>query len=216
LKPVAEVSVSTTLIEALVPFCVDDGHKGTYFVLRIAGLSRASALKTVNRKVRAWKDWYANDPDFKRLEIEIPQLANTYANQAKILRAAMLDAILVETGIKILNDVLAAHTIPDAAWAFISKLAALRMPVMFDTDKKGDDVWAKMANSLKTIVAQREIKVDAVSQTITARESQFQIRPQDTNLAPNSAALEITNIVQNVLNRGFAGGTQQVVGLEEE
>ncbi len=163
---------SSNILEAIRPFIADDGLMGTYLVLRIAGLDKTSALKNVGRKYRTWQNWRTIDPDFRRLDDMVPQLTNVYANQARIIRASLLDASIVETGIKVFRDILNGTQIADGAWSYAAKMAAMRVPVMF-VGGPGESSWEKLSKAIGPLVQQREVTVrEEVGgiKTVTAKE----------------------------------------------
>ena len=46
---------AANVLEAISPFIADDGHKGTFLVLRVSGMEQGTALRVINRKYRSWQ-----------------------------------------------------------------------------------------------------------------------------------------------------------------
>lgn len=192
-QPTAVVQVAGNVIEAIRPFQPDDGHKGTFLVLRIAGLERSSALKLVKRGLRCWKAWRDLDPDFNRIEEQLPVLCEKFGGEARVLRTAMLDISIIETGNSIFQRVFSGQVVNDSMWAYVTKLAGIRLPMIAVASESGN-TWEKLANSIKRTLGtdrdlsakQRQLTVsemtpDGTERTVTAKETVI-IRPEHRNI----------------------------------
>lgn len=163
-----------SILEAILPFEPDDGQKGTFLVLRVAGMVRAMALKLVNRKYRSWQHWRSTDEDFYRLDEAIPQLANKFAGEARVIRTALLDISIIETGVYVFGRILKKEAVSSDMWAYATKLAGLRMPMM-GAKEDSSSPWERLANSIHNTMATRELSVKEVDmygreKMVTARE----------------------------------------------
>lgn len=166
-----------SIMEILRPYEPDDNHMGTYLVLRIAGTGSYDSIKTVKRKPRMISDWRMRYAPFKKIDNHMEELQRKYGNQAKVLRAVMLDQKMVELGIQLFDSVIRdPHSMGDNQWAYLIQVLKLRMPGMVTTsptdDKSG--FWAKLPGMIKGITAQREITVREEpngARSLTARET---------------------------------------------
>jgi len=163
-----------TLVEMIRPFEADDNHKGTFLVLRVSGADNKTALKLINRKYRSWQHWRSTDEDFLRLDDSVPQLQERFGGQARILRTAMLDISIIEAGIIVFNKIISQKPVSSDMWAYATKLAGLRLPMMLAKEESGSP-WEKLANSIKNTMIQRELTIKEVNEhgiekSITARE----------------------------------------------
>jgi hypothetical protein len=174
----------TNVLDAIQPFSADDGHKGTFILLRIAGMEQGTALKVVNRKFRSWQNWRATYPDFKRLDEQIPALNAKFGGEARVVRTAMLDTAIIEAGLGIFTKILTGRPISDGMWAYATKLAAMRVPVM-GAAKEAGNAWERLANSIKSTMSQRELIVTDTGEerSIVAREVVIQPSPEQRKLA---------------------------------
>ncbi len=165
-KPTADV------LEAILPFQADDGHKGSFLILRIAGLEQGTALRIVNRKYRSWQNWRATDEDFRRVEEQISVLAQTFGGEARVVRTALLDISIVEAGIGIFRRILSKQPLTDGQWSYAVKMAGLRVPMM-GAKEQSSSPWERLANSIKTTLSQRELTVVQEpdgTKSVTAKE----------------------------------------------
>ena len=175
----------TNVLDVLRPFQADDGHKGTFLVLRMAGLEQGMALKLVSRKFRSWQNWRATDEDFRRIDDMLPALTQRFGGEARVLRTALLDISIVETGISIFRKVLSKQPITDGMWAYAVKMAGLRVPMM-NGKEESSSPWERLANSIKSTLAQRELTVIQEpngTQSITAREVVVEPSPEQKRMA---------------------------------
>ncbi len=178
-KPIANV------IEAIEPFVADDGHKGTFLVMRIAGLEQTTALRIIRRKYRSIQNWRATDADFKRVDDEVMALNQQFGGEARVLRTALLDVSIVEAGIGIFKRILTNQPLKDGEWAYAVKMAGLRVPMMGATDKS-ESPWEKLANAIKSTVSQRELVVAEKpdgTKSVTAREVVIQPSVEQKKMA---------------------------------
>ena len=120
----------TNAIEAIVPFQPDDGHKGTFLILRMAGLEQSLALKVIKRKYRSILNWRTIDADFKRVDDMMPVLNQRFGGEARVMRTSLLDISIVETGIAVFRKILHQQPVKDGEWAYAVKMAGLRVPLM--------------------------------------------------------------------------------------
>jgi hypothetical protein len=206
IEPQDRIIWPESILDALKPFKIDDGSKGSYLVLRIAGLDKAETLRTIDRGWKAWQKWRGDDLDFRHLDDSLPQLCNLYQNQARVLRAGLLDATIIETGIEVFQQILrnigvhkrnkkvragslpeTAEYIPDGLYNLAIKVASIRLPTMITVGNNSSDSWDKMAKLLSQVdkaapaITQRqvtkELGIDG-TQTITATET---VVEQDIN-----------------------------------
>ena len=190
-----------TIIDALRPFEVDDNQKGTYLVLRVSGADSRTALKLVNRKYRSWQHWRSTDEDFLRLDDEVPKLQVRFGGEARVLRTAMLDISIIEAGIIVFNKIIVGggKGVSSDMWAYATKLAGLRVPMMLAKEESGSP-WEKLANSIKNTMTQRELTIKEVTEnglerSITAKEISAPSREQQ-NLA-DSIVGDILSEIRN-------------------
>ncbi len=162
----------TSILDMLQPFEPDDGQKGSFLVLRIAGIDRSMALRLINRKYRSWQNWRATDNDFQRLDAQIPELIHRFGGEARVMRTALLDIHIVEAGIGVFRNILENKKVTDGMWAYAAKLAGLRIPMM-GAERESGSPWERLANSIQNTMNQKELSIrqDADgSKTVTARE----------------------------------------------
>jgi hypothetical protein len=170
-SPIATLPVS--VLEAIKPFMADDGHKGTFLILRIAGLEQGTALKLVNRKYRSWQNWRATDDYFRELDDVVPVLAQRFGGEARVVRTALLDISIIETGISVFRRILTKQPVTEGMWAYAVKMAGLRVPMM-GAEKESGSPWESLANSIRQTIAQRELTVVQEldgTKSITAKET---------------------------------------------
>ena len=186
------------VLEALQPFEPDDGQKGTFIVLRVAGVDKAMALRIINRKYRSWQHWRSTDEYFRELDDAIPELARRFGGEARVLRTALLDVHIIETGIGVFRKILRNEKMPDGMWAYAVKLAGLRIPMMGQMVGSGDP-WEKLANAIHTTIEQRELvmkqDVDGVTSVMAKETKEMVVQP---SLAQRQMASEI---VQRMLEQ---------------
>ncbi len=162
------------VIDAIKPFEPDDGHKGTFLVVRIAGVEQSTALRLVSRKYRSWQNWRATDEDFYRVDEALPALAQRFVGKSRVMRTALLDRSFIEAGILIFRKIFRKEPVNGDMWSYVTKLAGIRMP-MIGAGKENDSPWERLANTIKNTMAQRELTVREVDvlgteKSITARE----------------------------------------------
>lgn len=199
LVPQGTVSeTETDIMEIIHPYQPDDGHKGTFFILRIAGMEQGTALRLINRKYRSWQNWRATDVDFKRIDEMIPVLARRFGGEARVMRTALLDIHIVETGIGIFRRILHKQPVTDGMWAYAVKMAGLRVPMMVG-HQDSNNPWQSLANSIKTTMASRDVLITQEpdgTQHIRAREVVIEPSPEQKQTA--------NSIVQEMLMRAGA------------
>lgn len=219
LNPVNKQSV----LEAIKPFEPDDGHKGTFLVLRIAGLEQRLALRAVKRKFRSWQNWRSTDEDFYRIDDAIPELCKKFGGEARVLRTALLDIAIVETGISIFQRILnndKKEPVTDNMWAYAIKIAGIRLPII-ETGLPSGSPWERLANTIQHTIKQRELELrqvgqDGVSQIVTAREMEIQpVVGMDDNRTPEPSIEQrqlIKRLVAQAIERakGNGGGVAEV------
>lgn len=176
-----------TVLDVLWPFQADDGHKGTFLIMRIAGLERSTALRIVKRKYRSWQNWCATDPDFARIDAQLPALNQKYGGEARVVRTALLDISIIETGIHVFKKILNSQPVTSDMWSYAVKLAGLRIPMM-GAEKQSGSPWERLANAVHNTMNQkeltmREVDVFGVEKTITARETVIQPSAEQRQLA---------------------------------
>lgn len=188
----------TNVLEAIQPFMPDDGHKGTFLVLRIAGLEQGLALKSVKRKYRSWQHWRSTDEDFYRIDEAIPMLAQRFGGEARVLRTALLDIQIVETGVHVFRRILeSTKPVSDSMWAYATRLMALRVPMM-GLEKAGGNNWEILANSIKHSMSQKELEYKEVSSNGSARS----IIAREVTVVPSLEQQQVTNnIVAQILSQ---------------
>ncbi len=187
----------STLIDAIRPFEADDGHKGTYIVLRIAKMDKPMALKLVKRKYRSWQNWRATDEDFYRLDEALPYLQEKFGGEARVLRTALLDISIIETGIMVFQRIMSKLPVSSDMWTYATRMAGLRLPVM-GAEKGESNPWERLANSVQNTIGARELTIKNVDiygaeQTVTAKEILVQSSPEQKQVADA--------IVGSLLNR---------------
>ena len=181
----ALATAPTNVLEALGPFKADDGHKGTFLVMRIAGLEQATALRIIRRKYRSIQNWRATDEDFKRVDDNISALGPRFGGEARVIRTALLDVSIVEAGIGIFKRILNKQPIKDGEWAYATKMAGLRVPMM-GAKEESTSPWEGIANAIKNTMAQRELVVAQApdgTQSITAKETIIEPSPEQKQMA---------------------------------
>lgn len=185
----------TNVLEAIQPFMADDNHKGTFLVMRIAGLEQTTALRIIRRKYRSLQNWRATDEDFKRIDDEIPVLVPRFGGEARVIRTALLDISIVEAGIGIFKQILNKQSITDGQWSYAVKMAGLRVPMM-GAQQESASPWERLANSIKNTLAQREMTVIQEpdgTKSITAKEIVVEPSPEQRQMADD--------IVQRMLDK---------------
>jgi hypothetical protein len=150
---------SQTILQVLHPFSPMDGHKGTYLMLLIAGVSPTAAQKLVKRKYRCIQEWRLRDADFQRIESNMEIMSPQYSNQARVLRAAMLDAGVVETANLVITKYLSGEQLTDGEWQLLTKVVQLRMPQLFSSGGQTEDSWMKLAKLMEPLVATKTVQV---------------------------------------------------------
>jgi len=160
---------TTTIIDAIAPYKPNDNSKGTYLTLRIAGIDEYGAMRIIKRKPRTVRMWREVDPQFRSLDSSIPQLAAIYCNQAKVLRATLLDINIMEAAIDLLHKILVGEPIQEGAWHYITKIASMRVPVMFG-EERGASSWDKLLNVVRQMT-QREAVISKGDATVEIRET---------------------------------------------
>lgn len=189
----------TNVLEILQPFQADDGHKGTFLILRIAGLEQRMALRLVNRKYRSWQNWRTTDESFKLIDDALPVLARRFGGEARVIRTALLDISIIETGISIFRRVINKQPLTDGMWAYAVKMAGLRVPMM-GAPQDSSSPWERLANSIKSTLAQRELTVIQEpdgTKSITARETIVEPSPEQRQTA--------NDIVQRMIQQAGVG-----------
>jgi hypothetical protein len=166
--------VTQTVIDAIKPFEADDNHKGTFLIMRVAGADNKTALRLVNRKYRSWQNWRSTDEDFLRLDDLIPQMQLRFGGEARVLRTALLDISIIEAGIIVFNKIITQKSVSSDMWAYATKLAGLRVPMMMAKEESGSP-WEKLAQSIQNTMTQRELTIKEVNEngierSITAKE----------------------------------------------
>ena len=175
----------TGVLEAIKPFSPDDGHKGTFLVMRIAGLEQGTALKLVNRKYRTYLEWKATDPYFKVIDEQVPELIPRFGGEARVIRTALLDISIIETGISIFRKILHKETITEGMWSYAVKMAGIRVPMMGANQEVGNP-WERLANSIKQTLTQRDMVITREldgSETVRARELTIKPDPEQQRVA---------------------------------
>lgn len=195
------VTTVASITEAIKPFQPDDCHKGTFIILRVAGLEQRTALRLVNRKARSWQHWRATDEYFRELDDQIPALAQRFGGEARVIRTALMDISIIEAGIGVFRKILNQQPVTDGMWAYATKLAGLRVPMM-GAKEESESPWERLANSIKNTLAQRELTVkevgsDGKERSVTAREISVQPSAEQKQMA--------SEIVGQILSR--AGGS---------
>lgn len=182
------------VLEAIQPFQADDGHKGTFLVLRIAGLEQGAALKVVNRKYRSWQNWRSTDADFCRIDTVIPDLNSQFGGEARVIRTALLDVTVIEAGISVVSRIIKKQPMTSDMWNFASRITGLRIPMM-KAREESESPWEQMANAIKNTVKQRELTVSEApngTKSITAKEVIIQPSAEQRQVA--------TDIVQKIID----------------
>lgn len=175
----------TNVLEAIQPFQADDGHKGTFLIMRIAGLGQGTSLRLINRKYRSWQNWRATDEDFRRIDDMVPVLNQRFGGEARVIRTALLDISIVEAGIGIFKRILNKQPITDGMWNYAVKMAGLRVPMM-GAQQESSSPWERLANSIKNTLAQREltlIEEPDGTKSITAKEVVMEPSPEQRRIA---------------------------------
>jgi hypothetical protein len=190
-----------TIIDAIKPFQPDDGHKGTFIVLRVAGMEQGTALHLVNRKFRSWQNWRATDEDFRTLDDAIPELTVKYSGEARVIRTALLDIHIIETGIQVFHQILHKEAVSSDKWAFAAKLAGLRIPIMGAKEESGSP-WERLANAIQTTVSQKELGMKETN-LITGMERTV-IAKEVTIIPSEQQRLVASGIVEQMLNKARA------------
>jgi hypothetical protein len=178
---------ATTVLEAILPFEPDDNHKGTFLVMRVAGADKRTALRLVNRKYRSWQEWRSSDEEFLRLDDSIPALQTRFGGEARVLRTAMLDISIIEAGIIVFHKIIKDEKVNSDMWAYATKLAGLRVPMMRAMDES-ESPWEKLAASIRNTMTQKELSVKTIDehgteQLVTAKETVIHQDPAQLQLA---------------------------------
>ena len=189
----------TSVLEALKPFEPDDGLKGTFLLMRIAGMERKTALRLINRGYKSWLHWRSADKDFCRLDNAIPVLVTKFGGEARVLRTASLDNLIIESGILVFKKILNDQPVTSDAWAYATRLAGLRIPMMGAKEGLEGGSWERLANSITK--TQRELTVrmvdlDGTEKSVTARETVAQPSQEQRQMA--------SEIVGQMLDRAKA------------
>ena len=188
------------VIEAIKPFDPDDGHKGTFLVIRIAGVEQGTALKIIKRKYRSWQNWRATDEDFYRIDEALPALALRFGGEARVMRTALLDSSIIEAGISIFRKVLRKVAVSGNEWIYITRLAGIRMPLIGAGQESGNP-WERLANAIQNTTTQRELTLKQVDihgteKSVTVREVPVEPSPEQRRMA--------SDIVGQMLSRAGA------------
>jgi hypothetical protein len=190
----------TSVLEAIRPFQADDGHKGSFLILRIAGLEQGMALRIVRRKYRSYMNWRSTDPYFKRVDDVVPTLAHAFGGEARVIRTALLDISIIETGISVFKKILRQEPITEGMWSYAVRMAGLRVPMMKEPGELSNP-WERLANSIKNTMAQRELTVMQEpdgTKSVTAKEIVIEPSPEQRQMA--------SEIVQKIIQQ--AGESQ--------
>lgn len=193
------VQVSNVL-EAIKPFIADDGHKGTFLVMRIAGLEQTTALRIIKRKYRSIQNWRSVDPDFKRVDDAIPVLMQRFGGEARVMRTALLDISIIEAGVSVFRRILSSQPVSDSMWAYATKLAGLRVPMM-GAKVEGGSPWENLANAIKTTIVQKELVVREEpdgSRSVMAKETVIEPSAEQRQIA--------SDIVQRMIEQAGGNG----------
>lgn len=188
----------TNVLEAIEPFMPDDGHKGTFLVMRIAGLEQTTALRIIRRKYRSIQNWRATDEDFKRVDDSISTLTLRFGGEARVVRTALLDVSIVEAGIAIFKRILNKQPIKDGEWAYATKMAGLRVPLMRAKEESASP-WQRIANAIRNTMAQRELTVSediSGTRSITAKEIVIEPSPEQKQMAADIVQRTIAQMVE--------------------
>ena len=218
--------VTMTVLDAIKPFQADDGHKGTFIILRVAGVDKALALRLINRKVRSWKNWRSTDEDFYRLDEQVPELADKFGGEARVVRTALLDISIIETGIFVFKKILTDEKVGSDMWTYVTKLAGIRIPMM-RAKEESTSPWERLANSIKNTMNReltvREVDVYGVEsgvthrteKSITARET-VELGPVDIDPEPSFEQRQMASgIVEQMLAKARASIVDgKLVGVE--
>ncbi len=183
----ALAEAATNVLEAIKPYEPDDGHKGTFLVLRIAGVEQGTALKIIKRKYRSWQNWRSTDEDFYRVDEAVSALSQRFGGEARVMRTALLDSSIIEAGILIFRKVLRREPVTGDMWTYITRLAGIRMPIIGAPQSDGSP-WERLANTIKNTMTQRELTVKevdvyGVEKSITAKEIAVQPSPEQRQMA---------------------------------
>ncbi len=184
-----DAGTNASILDAIKPFAPDDGLKGTFLVLRIAGIDKGMVLRIINRKYRTWQQWRSTDEYFIELDDRVPELAKRFGGEARVLRTALLDVHIVETGISVFQRILrqvcgdntgkAKVEVTEGMWAYAVKMAGLRIPMMGQVTETGNP-WANLANAIKSTMVQKELVVSQETsgfngfKTIMAKETRVE------------------------------------------
>ena len=202
----AETAVAdpvTNVIEALSPFRPDDGHKGTFLLLRIAGLEQATALRLIQRKTRTLNEWRIVDADFARIDNMVSILSKRFGGEARVMRTALLDVSIVEAGIIIFRKVLTKQKMTEGEWTYATRMAGLRVPMMGAREEAGSP-WERLANAIKTTLGQAEpIGVQRVALTMIEQpDGTKSVIAEETSLTPNPEQQQVVNeIVRKMMDK---------------
>ena len=195
---VAVAEPITNVLEAIEPFMPDDGRKGTFLVMRIAGLEQSTALRIIRRKYRSIQNWRATDENFRRVDDSISTLTPRFGGEARVIRTALLDVSIVEAGIGIFKRILNKQPIKDGEWAYATKMAGLRVPMM-GAREESTSPWERIANAIKNTMAQRELVVAQApdgTQSITAKETVIEPSAEQKQMASDIVQRTIAQMVE--------------------
>ena len=193
----------TNVIEALSPFRPDDGHKGTFLLLRVAGLEQATALRLIQRKTRTLNEWRIVDADFARIDNTVSIISERFGGEARVMRTALLDVSIVEAGIIIFRKVLSKQKMSEGEWTYATRMAGLRVPMMGAREEAGSP-WERLANAIKTTLGQSELTgVQQRALTVTQQLDGTQsIVAKETTVVPNQEQQQVVNdIVQKMMDK---------------
>ncbi len=194
--------VTEGILEILQPFRPDDGHKGTFLIMRIAGMEQHTALKLIKRKYRSWQNWCTIDPDFKRLDEQIPALSQRFGGEARVIRTAILDISIIEAGIGVFQKILQNVPVTDGMWAYATKLASLRVPMMGAREDSGSP-WEHLANSIRNTIKESSVKELTIMQEPDGTKS---ITAKETTVWPNPLQEKtMDEAVRRILQEGLDG-----------
>uniref|UniRef100_A0A6M3JBQ1 Uncharacterized protein n=1 Tax=viral metagenome TaxID=1070528 RepID=A0A6M3JBQ1_9ZZZZ len=165
-------------------------------------MDKGTALRLVNRKYRSWQNWRATDEYFREVDDKVPELSHRLGGEARVLRTALLDISIVETGISIFRKIMRKEPVTDGMWAYAVKMAGLRIPMMNQAVESGNP-WERIANSIKSTIAQRDVMVTREldgTETIRARETVVQEANVPVQPSPEQQKMA-NDIVQRILHQ---------------
>jgi len=212
------VPMPGSVLEAVAPYQMDDCHKGTFLVLRISGMDQPTALRLIDRKKRAWQDWRSLDEYFRDVDDRIPQYQKRFGGEARVLRMAMLDSSIIETGIAVFQKILRKEPVSSDMWSYVTKLAGLRVPVMGSSAKEEENQWERLANTISNTIKIKELTVksvqaDGTEQSITAKEQRVQA---PANLEQQAQAVELVRRILDERQESKEPQARSIVGEPKE